>query len=614
MRGALAALTAPCGKPSVTRRLNAPFPMLRLLLALLMTTPTVSARSIDWQTPAEASDFRETATVEEVNAYLARLDGLSESISVASFGRSGEGREMPVLIAAKGIEHTAAAARASGRPIVLLQAGIHPGENEGKDALLMLVRDLVRQPAENDALEKLILVVVPIYNIDGEARRGPFNRINQLGPESMGWRTTARNLNLNRDFIKADAPESRAWLALWGAWRPHLLIDLHNTDGADFQYDSTWILADGPRVPPALAQWQKNVLVDGAFAHVQKQGFKLAPYVQLVDDDDPRKGLAGFIATPRYSTGYALAHARPGLTVENHMLKSNERRVEVSLALLRAILVEIARVPSVLPAAIAKAEEQARASMFAPEGYPLELKIGTESRDVDFLGVEYTRTLSEISGQPWIQYHPDKPVEFSVPVFDAVEVVSTATLPAGWLIPPEWTDVIERLALHGIESTVLGEAHEIEADFERAAKVVLSARSFEGRQTVSEWALEPVRRSRTFAAGSVLVVADQPLAVLAAELLQAGAPDSFARWGFFNAVFEDKEYFEARVMEKLAREMLASKPELRAEFETALADPAFAGDRNARLRWFYDKSEWADPRRNVIPVARLDAAGLARLR
>lgn len=579
-----------------------------------MTTPVVSARSIDWRTPAETSHYRETATVEDVNHYLARLDALSESISVASFGRSGEGREMPVLIAAKGIQHTPAAARASGRPILLLQAGIHPGENEGKDALLALLRDLVRQPAENDALERLVLVVVPMYNIDGESRRGPFNRINQLGPASMGWRTTASNLNLNRDFIKADAPETRAWLALWNAWRPHLLIDLHNTDGADFQYDSTWILAEGPNVPPALTQWQKNALIDGAFAHVRSQGFKLAPYVQLIDDDEPRKGLVGFVATPRYSTGYALAHARPGLTIENHMLKTNERRVEVSLALLRAILVEIARVPSVLPAAIAKAEEQARESLFAPEGYPLELKIGTESREVDFLGVEYTRSLSEISGQPWIQYHPEKPVEFSVPVFDAVEVASTAKLPAAWLVPAEWTEVIERLALHGIETTVLDEAHEVEAEFERASKVTLSARSFEGRQTVSEWTLERVRHSRTFAAGSVLVMADQPLAVLAAELLQAGAPDSFARWGFFNAVFEDKEYFEARVMEKLAREMLAKKPELRAEFEQALADPAFAGDRNARLRWFYDRSDWADPRRNVIPVARLDAAGVARLR
>ena len=233
---------------------------------------------------------------------------------------------------------------------------------------------------------------------------------------------------------------------------------------------------------------------------------------------------------------------------------------------------------------------------------------------MDFLGVEYTRSLSEISGQPWIQYHPEKPVEFSVPVFDAVEVLSTGTLPAAWLIPAEWTEVIQRLALHGIEGTVLDEAAQIDTEFEQAAKVTLSARSVEGRQIVSEWTLKPVRRSRNFAAGSVLVVADQPLAVLAAQLLQAGAVDSFARWGFFNAVFEDKEYFEARVMEKLAREMLASKPELRAEFELALADPVFAGDRNARLRWFYDRSEWADPRRNVIPVGRLDAAGLEKLR
>ena len=588
--------------------------MLRILLALAMLSPTLSARSIDWRTPAEITDFRQTATLEEVDAYLARLDALSESISVVSFGRSGEGRHLPLVIAAEGVEHTPQAAHASGRPIVMLQAGIHPGENEGKDALLALLRDLLRTPSETDALKELVLIVVPVYNVDGEARRSAFNRINQLGPATMGWRTNASNQNLNRDFIKADTPETRAWLALWGAWKPHLLVDLHNTDGADFQYDSSWILAEGPHVPPALAQWQRRSLIEGAFAHVERQGYKLAPYIQLVDDDEPRKGLAGFVASARYSTGYALAHARPGLTIENHMLKSNQRRHEVSLALLRAILVEIARVPDVLPNAIAKAQAQAKAALFAPEGYPLELKIGTGSRPMQFLGVEYSRSLSEISGQPWIQYHPEKPQEWAVPVFDEIEVAATGQVPAAWLIPAEWSEVIERLALHGIQSTALTRAIEIEAEFERAAKITLSASSFEGRQMVSEWTLESVRRSRPFAAGSVLVEVDQPLAVLAAQMLQAGAPDSLARWGLFNAVFEDKEYFEARVMEKLAREMLIAKPDLRTEFEQALADPVFAGDRNARLRWFYDRSEWADPRRNVIPVARLDVAELAHVK
>jgi len=568
----------------------------------------------DWRTPAEISGFQKTATVEEVDAYLARLDACSDAISVSCFGQSGEGRALNVAIVARGLEHTAAAARASGRPIVMLQAGIHPGENEGKDALLVLLRELLCEGKHAAWLDQLVLVVVPVFNADGEARRSPFNRINQLGPETMGWRTNASNLNLNRDFIKADTPEMRAWLRLWADLKPHLMVDMHNTDGADFQYDSSWILADGPNVPPALAQWQRSALIDGAFAHVEREGFKLAPYIQLVNDDNPREGMLGFIATARYSTGYALTHARPGLTIENHMLKDNARRCEVSLSLLRAILTEVAASPSALTTAIATAEQEARATLGSADGYPMELRIGTSARRTRFLGVQFTRELSAISGRPWIRYHPEKLLELDLEVFDQMETAALGQIPAAWLIPVEWTAVIERLQAHGIVMRRLKRVHEIDAEFDRAQRIALSAQSFEGRQMVASWALERVRRQRIFAADSVLIDADQPLAVLAAEMLEAGAPDSFARWGFFNAVFEDKEYFEARVMEVLAREMLAERPNLAEAFEAALADPEFAGDRNARLRWFYDRSEWSDPRRNVIPIARLDPASMQALR
>ncbi len=567
-----------------------------------------------WQTPAEITHFRETATVEQVEDYLARLNAHSDAISVSTFGHSAEGRALTVAIVARGVEHTATAARASGRPIIMLQAGIHPGENEGKDAILVLLRQLLVAEVSSPWLDELILIVVPVYNVDGEARRSPFNRINQLGPETMGWRTNASNLNLNRDFIKADTAEMRAWLSLWADWMPHLMVDMHNTDGADFQYDSSWILAAGPNVPAALAQWQQTALIDGAFAVVEGQGFKLAPYIQLVEDDDPRKGITGFIATPRYSTGYVLAHARPGLTIENHMLKTNERRFDVSLALLRAILDEVAAHPAALTSAISSAEAQARAQLAAPEGYPLELRISTIERRMRFLGVGFTRQLSEISGRPWIRYQPETAQVLDLAVFDQTEAAAVGHLPAAWLIPVEWQEVIARLRAHRIEISRLNRSLSIDAEFDRAEQIALSAKSFEGRQMVESWTLVQVRRQRDFAAGSVLVEADQALAVLAAEMLQPGAPDSLARWGFFNAVFEDKEYFEARVMEELARKMLAERPELRDAFELALMQATFAGDRDARLRWFYERSEWADPRRNVIPIARLDAATSAELR
>src|SRR5256714_9604970 len=203
-----------------------------------------------------------------------------------TFGRSGEGRDLPLLVAASGGTFTPDAARRAGKAVVLIQACIHAGESDGKDAGLALLRDIAITKTRLSLLDHVVLLFIPIYNTDGHERFGPYNRINQNGPAEMGWRTTAENLNLNRDYMKADAPETRAWLRLWTEWNPDLFIDCHVTDGADFQYNITYQYEHHDNAPASVRDWMKDVIEVHAVPAAEADGNLLTTYLVFRDNRD----------------------------------------------------------------------------------------------------------------------------------------------------------------------------------------------------------------------------------------------------------------------------------------------------------------------------------------
>src|SRR5262245_46564254 len=216
----------------------------------------------DWSTPSEKSNYRTTPTYAETMAYLNRIaDAAKGKIKVEAFGKSGKGRTLwSVIISGNGVFDPEAIHRAN-RPVVLIQNGIHAGEIDGKDASLALIRDILITGNQKQLMQKALIVIIPIYNVDGHERISRYNRINQNGPEEMGWRTTAINLNLNRDYMKADCPETRAFLNLWNRWLPDFFFDDHVTDGADYQYDITYGVEHGADVDPQVASWIEKSLM-----------------------------------------------------------------------------------------------------------------------------------------------------------------------------------------------------------------------------------------------------------------------------------------------------------------------------------------------------------------
>ncbi len=584
-----------------------------LLLVALSPCQTIMAQSTSmnvpaaWETHAERTQYRETPRYDETLAYARKLAAASPLIQGQSFGKSGQKRELPLIIAATNKTFTPQAARRAGKAVVLVQACIHAGESDGKDAGLALLRDIVITKTRLSLLDHVVVLFIPIYNTDGHERFSAYNRINQNGPAEMGWRATATNLNLNRDYMKADAPETRAWLKLWNEWNPDLFVDCHVTDGADFRYDVTYQYEHHENVPAAVLAWEQAAFDKRIIPATEAAGNLLAPYLEFRDNRDLMKGIDGFLPTPRYSTAYTILRNRPGLLIETHMLKDYRTRVRGTYDLLRATLEEINRDPKSLLNAVQQADEQTIAAgrKYDPaKAVPLQLELTEKATPFQFKGVEYRRELSDVSGAERVIFGT-KPLDLTIPFYDGTRVSVSVAAPLYYVVPPQWANVIEVLAAHGLQMQRLAVETTLDVESYRFKDVRFAAASFEGR-VMPNYKTSVVRERRTFPAGSVIVPLAQPSARVALNLLEPSAPDSLAAWGFFNAIFEQKEFGESYVLEKLAREMMSKDESLRREFEQRVAsDPKFAASARERLQFFYDRSPYHDNELNLYPVARI---------
>ena len=581
------------------------FLSLGLILGLAMP-----AAAADWTTPAEAAGFHTTPSYADTLAYLKRLEeAVPGKIRLETFGISPQGRPMVAVIANANGVFTPEGARAAKLPVVLVQAGIHPGEIEGKDAGLMLLRDFAATGKNPHLLDHVVLVFIPIFSVDGHENSSPYNRINQNGPDSMGFRGQSQYLNLNRDYVKADSPEMRAWLSLWRHWRPDFLTDVHTTDGADYQYDLTWYLEDPNKLDAAVSDWQQKAMAAVVPAY-EKRGHLASIYLEFKDGKDPRQGIVNFGSGPRFSTGYAALQNRPALLIETHMLKSYAVRVRAAYDLVALMLEHIGRDPAALLAATAKADADTitRAQSVSAR-VPLTFKPDPISTPYVLKGYSFRQSPSDVSGSSWIQYDPAKPITTEIPNWNRLIPDASIVPPAAYAIPAQWTNVIARLQDHGIAYKRLDCAVAVDAEGYQLSDPKWAPQPFEGHLMLRSVTTNPVSRRETLPAGSVIVPLDQPAANVAIELLEPDAPDSLLRWGELDAIFEIKEYGEPRVLEKLARDMLAKDPVLKTEFEQKLkTDAAFAANSQARLNFFFQHSPWYSVQRaGAYPVLRLDA-------
>jgi hypothetical protein len=581
-----------------------------LHLALIFVVSLHGFGQDDRQTYYERSGYLRTPRYDETMEYCRRLSAMSPLLTMGSFGKSAQGRDLAFIVADRDGLADPDSIRAAGRIIVLIQACIHPGESEGKDAGLMLMRDLafrtVAASGLKEVLDRLSIVFIPIFNVDGHERFGPHNRINQNGPEEMGWRVTANNLNLNRDFLKADTPEMRAWLKMFSRWMPEFFIDTHTTDGADYQYSLTYLVEIFGNMDEGLTRWAKDTYIPALEANMAEAGFPVFPYVDFRNWHDPRSGLTSEVAPPMLSQGYTALRNRPGLLIETHMLKPYRVRVSSTYA----CIVTTLRILSDQAAELVKLERQADDWVSSPgflnAPFPLQFQVfENDSTMVKFMGYDYTMEKSGISGGYWFSYN-QTPAEMTLPWFRTNQPVFSVSLPAAYLIPAEWQNVITRLEAHGIRMTFLKSERKATVSTYRFNNAKWQVNPYEGRHPLTQFGYEEISEERMFPAGSAVVEVSQPAARIIAHLLEPKGNGSFVYWGFFDATFEQKEYAENYVLEKMALKMLEDDPGLRKEFEDKkTADTVFARNPQQILNWFYARSPYFDQRRNIYPVGRI---------
>jgi murein tripeptide amidase MpaA len=562
-----------------------------------------------WRTRAERTDYKLTADYDETLRYCRQLEAGSNWVKLVMYGKSGQGRDLPLLIVSKDRAFTPEAAIASGKPIVLIQNGIHSGEIEGKDACLALVRDLAVLKTHQAFLDQAIVLVIPIFSVDAHERSSRYNRINQNGPEQMGWRATPIGLNLNRDFTKAESPEMRALLTqVFTRWWPHVFVDNHTTDGADYQHDLTYNVNQGPATPAPIRRWMVDAIAGRAHQRLEAMGHLPAPYISFRNWRDPRSGIEGGEAPPRFSNGYPVLHGRAAILTETHMLKPYGSRVRATYDFMVAILEEIAARPRELLDAVAASEAEiiARGREADPARRTVVLtSTTTDSADTfAYKGLAFRWEPSDILGAPVIRY-TSTPWDTLLPYWRKLRPRLTVQQPVGYLVPQEWTAVRQWLEVHGVRYQRLARAWRDTVEMARVEQWQASNDLVEGHHPIGIQSVRMERRLRGFRAGDLWVPLDQRGGLVAVHLLEAQAPDGLVRWNVFDTVLMFKEYGEEYVVEPMAREMMAKDPALAKEFRARVAaDTAFAKNPFGRSDFFYRRSPYADPEQNLIPVAR----------
>jgi len=576
----------------------------------ITATPTFAATPKALETLSERSGFRITGRYDEVERLCAELaKAYPGAVRAFEFGRTPEGRPMLALAVSKSGALTPDDARERGVPVMVAQGGIHAGEIDGKDAGFLAVREMLQGKAAKGALDSFVLVFVPVFNVDGHERFGRYNRPNQNGPEEMGWRVTSQNYNLNRDYTKADAPEMQAMLRLLDAWDPVLYVDLHVTDGAQFEVDVSNNLEPLNTGDPGMQPGGRALVKELNAALTAQGSLPIDFYPSFRDTDDPMSGFDVSPYPPRFSTGYWATRNRYSLLVETHSWKDYPTRVRIT----HNILVKLAEMTAKQGRAwrtLAR-EADARAEKLGGQDVAVDFETGPHTTSIDFRGYAFSREPSPISGALVTRYDPTKPQVWHVPFRDTLVPKLTVRAPRGaYVVPPAHAAWLgERLAVHGIRFERLDRAAKgASVEAFRATKVTFSTAPFEGHFTATlegQWKDE----RQDIPVGSLIVPIAQPKARLILTLLEPRAGDSYAAWGFFNSAFEQKEYMEPYVAEQVALEMMASDPAVAAEFKRLLAtDAEFARSPQARLDFFYKRHPAYDQRLNLYPVLRIATA------
>jgi hypothetical protein len=553
------------------------------------------------QTPYELGNQNQTTTWEAcIRFYQALAQRCPAVLQFSQIGVSDAG--VPIhagIVSADGV-FDRERIRQAGRAVFFNNNGIHPGEPEGIDACMALVRDLCLEPERLAALGSTVYLFIPVYNVDGSCTRGDASRVNQDGPESCGFRGNSLHLDLNRDFIKCDSLNAQLFNCFFTAWDPDVMVDTHTSNGADYSYTMTLIHTQADKLGGGLGAFLRESMLPTVYGGMEARGWPTCPYVNPVHES-PDQGIADFLEVPRFSTGYAALNHTIGFMPETHMLKPFRDRYESMRALLDVTLAfTVANAPE-----IQALRRQARQAVRGRTHWPVRWKLDeTRPSRLRFKGYAAVHSPSLLGNYQRLAYDRSQPWEREIDYFThfAEEVVVRA--PVGYVIPQAWRAVIERLDWNGVRMERLGAARTVQAHVSRIKTVQSRPGAYEGHMFHDEVTLESSQQTIELQTGDWWVPLDQDKARYAVETLEPQAHDSFFRWGFFNSILEKKEHFSDYVFEDMALQLLKDEPELRASFDQwKAANPQLLSDPQQVLGFIFENCRrYAEPQWRRYPV------------
>ena len=494
-------------------------------------------------TAAESTNYAATSTYAEVLAFIRQLQKLSPLVRVETICATTEGRDVPLLVIGKPVPQDPLSLRYDKRVVVYVQANIHAGEVEGKEAALMLVRDILFDP-KLPYLDKVVLLVAPIFNADGNDKMDPRNRMGQAGPEKgSGVRHNGQNLDLNRDAMKLESPEMRGLVRnVLGRWDPLLLVDCHTTDGSFHQEPVTYSWPLCPNGDPAVLRYARDKMLPAIDATLEKKyGTLSVAYGDPMDFRDMEKGWRTFGHQPRYMTNYIGLRNRLAILDENYNYADFRTRVAGNYHLLRAILDFCSANAAEIQKLAAEADARTVQTGLAPaetDTFGLDIDVQPLPGKISVLGYEMEAPPEAAAGGqgggPFPRMRPtDRKKTYVMPYYADFVAKRTVRLPAAYLIPVFDAEVAAVLRQHGLAVERLTEPATLEAEAYRLKDIKGAERLYQGHRTNTvkgEYAVE----TREFPPGTLVIRTAQPLGRLAAYLLEPESDDGLLVWNFFD--------------------------------------------------------------------------------
>ncbi|MGY6559082.1 MAG: M14 family zinc carboxypeptidase [Nitritalea sp.] len=564
---------------------------------LARQAPTASA----YETLFERSGGTETPPYAEVIAYFQRLAADFEAVRMLPMGITDSGEPLHLLILDEQLDFDPATWHEKGRPIVFIQNGIHPGEPDGIDASMLFLRDILLKKIPHDP--RVALAIVPVYNVGGHLNRNTRSRVNQNGPEAYGYRGNARNYDLNRDFLKADTRNARSFQQLFQFLKPHVFIDTHVSNGADYQHVMTMISTQSDRLGGRAGRYLREQMNPLLYAEMEKKGFPMIPYMSAYGNK-PEDGWPQFKDLGRYSSGYAALFSTMSFMPETHMLKPYADRVASTYAFFEVVMEVLAASGTEIVGHV----QADRAATKRQELFPLNFVVDrSRSTPMQFMGYRSGLKPSALSGKDRLYYDRAQPFTATIPFYEFYTPSLQKKAPKAYVIPQGWHSVIENLKRNNVRFQVLEQDSALQVTAYKIASYQTSSSPFEGHFMHRNVSLIEEKELREFRKGDYLVLLDQEANRFLIEVLEPESEDSFFVWNFFDTILQAKEGFSAYVFEDLAASYLEENPELKADLEKAkAADPELAESGPRQLRWVYERSPWKDPAHMRYPIYRIE--------